>query len=54
MSNSTESAQLLLERGAEIKVKNEDNNTPLDLARCNTGNNEAIIRLLREHALNTS
>ena len=53
--NSTEAAPLLLERGAKIEAMDKSNNQkPLNLARTNTGNTKAIIRLLMERALNTS
>ena len=53
--NSTEAAPLLLERGAKIEAMDKcKNQKPLNLARTNTGNTKAIIRLLMERALNTS
>ena len=52
--NSTESAQLLLERGAEVEARDINKQTPLNLARSNSGNSKAIIRLLMEHAAITS
>ena len=52
--NSTESAQLLLERGAEVEARDINKQTPLNLARSNWGNSKAIMRLLREHAAITS
>ena len=51
-----EVVQLLLEHHADIESRDENNQTPLDVARSVSSsiNTEAVIRLLMEHTTNSS
>ena len=53
-NNSKEVAQLLITHEADIEARDKYNQTPVDVARKSWRNTEAVIRLLMEHAENTS